>query len=292
MAKNHMPAAHFGARPLNVRADVARPQDFERWRPEIRARAGESDGGAMVIDVLGLIGETWDGTGITDQKVGALLRAAGSRDVIVNINSPGGDLFAGIAIYDLLRLHAGVVTVRVVGLAASAASIIAMAGDNVQIGRTAFLMIHNAWTIAAADRHGFRGVADQLEVFDEALADLYSIRSSIPAAEIAEMMDRDTYISGRTAIEKGFADELLPGDLIEASTNARAEIEAIKASTEFAFLARKQGYTRSQAIDLRNRLTAKPSAGDDGMPSAARSLTELMGAVNSRLANMENSHGL
>lgn len=281
MAKNHMPVAHFGARPIGLRADVARPEDFERWRPEIRARAGDADSGAMVIDVLGLIGETWDGTGVTDQKVGALLRAAGSRDVIVNINSPGGDMFAGIAIYDLLRLHPGDVTVRVVGLAASAASIIAMAGDTVQIGRTAFLMIHNAWTIAAADQHGFRSVADQLAVFDEALADLYSIRSSIPAPEIAVMMNADTYISGRNAIEKGFADELLPGELIEATTNARAEIEGIKADAEFAFMARKQGYTRSQGRDLKNRLTAKPSAGDDGMPGAAKALAALSGSFRS-----------
>lgn len=292
MAKNHMPAAHFGARPIDLRADVARPEDFNRWRPEIRARSSESDGGAMVIDILSLIGETWDGTGVTDQKVGALLRAAGSRDVIVNINSPGGDLFAGIAIYDLLRLHPGDVTVRVVGVAASAASIIAMAGDRVQIGRSAFLMIHNAWTIAAADQHGFRSVADQLAVFDEALADLYSIRSSIPAAEIAEMMNRDTYISGRNAVERGFADELLPGDLIEANPNARAAIEGVKADAEFAFMARKQGYTRSQMRDLKNRVSAKPSAGDDGMPGAAESLTALMGSVASTLANMENSNGL
>lgn len=292
MAKNHMPVAHFGARPIDLRADVARPEDFERWRPEIRARGGAGDSSAMVIDILGLIGETWDGTGVTDQKVGALLRAAGDRDVIVNINSPGGDLFAGIAIYDLFRLHPGDVTVRVVGLAASAASIIAMSGDTVQIGRTAFLMIHNAWTIAAADQHGFRSVADQLAVFDEALADLYSIRSSIPAAEIAAMMNADTYISGRNAIERGFADELLPGDLIETTTNARAEIDGVKATAQFDFVARRSGMTRSQARDLKNRLTAKPRAGDDGMPGAAESLTALMGSVKSTLANMENSNGL
>lgn len=275
MPKNHMPVAHFGVRPEGVRADVARPQDFDKWRPEIRARAGDGDGNALVIDVLGLIGETWDGTGVSDQKVGALLRGASDRDVIVNINSPGGDMFAGIAIYDLLRLHPGEVTVRVVGLAASAASIIAMAGDRVQIGRTAFLMIHNAWTIAAEDQHGFRSVADQLAVFDEALADLYSIRSSIPAADIALMMNSDTYISGRNAIERGFADELLPGDLIETVPNARAEIEGVKASAELAFIARKAGYTRSQERDLKNRLSAKPSAGDDGMPRAADSLNAL-----------------
>lgn len=163
-----------------------------------------------------------------------------------------------------------------------------MAGDRVQIGRSAFLMIHNAWTIAAADQHGFRGVADQLAVFDEALADLYSVRSSIPAAEIAVMMNRDTYISGKTAIENGFADELLPADMIEASAPGNSDGASVKASAEAAFMARKAGYSRSEWIDLRNRLTAKPSAGDDGMPRAAESLTALMGSVTSFLGNKEN----
>lgn len=69
-------------------------------------------------------------------------------DVTVNINSPGGDMFEGLAIYNLLREYQGKVTVKVLGIAASAASVIAMAGDDIQIGRGAFLMIHNCWVVA------------------------------------------------------------------------------------------------------------------------------------------------
>lgn len=286
MAKNHMPVAHFGARPVDVRADVVRDEALARWRPEVQARAAVSES-AFVIDVLGLIGETWDDTGTTDAKIGALLRSAGEREVVVNINSPGGDLFDGISIYNLLRQHKGDVTVRVVGIAASSASIIALAGDRIEIARSGFLMIHNAWTIAAADKHGFRGVASQLEVFDEAIADLYALRSRLDVGQIAKMMDAETYLSGRDAIEKGFADELLAADAIEVSARAKADAPTAKAAVEFSVMAKRSGYSRSKAIDLRNRLTSKPSAADDDMPSAVESLAALHGSVKSLLGNKE-----
>lgn len=292
MPKNHMPVAHFGVRPDDVRADVARPEDFARWRPEISVKAFSDQSNAVVIDILGLIGETWDDTGVTDQKVASLLRSAGDRDVFVNINSPGGDLFDGVSIYNMLRLHKGDVTVRVVGIAASAASIIAMAGDRIEIARSAFLMIHNAWTIGGGDQHGFRGIADQLAVFDETLADLYSVRSSIPAAEIGLMMNKDTYFSGRAAIEKGFADALLPMDQIETSPKAMAQASSVKAKAEFRFMARKAGYSRSSAIELQNRITGTPRAADDDTPRAVDAMAAFNEAVKSTLAQMESPNGL
>lgn len=287
MAKNHMPVAHFGVRPDDVRADCAPPKALEKWQPELRARAEAETSGPFVLDVMDVIGDTWDGYGVTARKVGALLRNLGDRDVFVNINSPGGDVFEGLAIYNLLRGHAGDVTVRIVGLAASAASVIAMGGDRIEIARAGFLMIHNTWVYAVGDRHDLGTVAGQLGAFDEVMADLYAQRSKIDASEISQMMDRETWISGRAAIEQGFADELLASDQIEASSSALAKAPETKANVEYAFMARKAGYTRSQAIDLRNRISAKPGAGDEGMPSAAKSLTSFNDLVKSTLANME-----
>ncbi|RDW14466.1 peptidase [Paracoccus thiocyanatus] len=275
-------------RPDDVRAECAPPKAFEKWQPELRAKAeaaGDASG-PFVIDVMDVIGESWDGYGITGRRVGALLRSAGDRDVVVNINSPGGDVFEGLAIYNMLRGHKGDVTVRIVGLAASAASVIAMAGDKVEIARAGFLMIHNTWVFAIGDRHDLSTVAGQLAAFDEVMAELYALRAKADAKEIGAMMDRETWISGRAAIDQGFADALLDADQIEASDQAKAK--DAKAVTEFAFMARKAGYSRSQANALRNRLTSKPGAADDDMPSAVETMANLTGWAKSLSAKMEN----
>lgn len=284
MAKNHMPVAHFGVRPDDVRADCAPPDAIDRWRPELRARAEASAGDApLVIDVMDVIGDTWDGYGITARKVGALLRNAGDREVVVNINSPGGDVFEGLAIYNLLRGHAGDVTVRIVGLAASAASVIAMGGDRIEIARAGFLMIHNTWVFAVGDRHDLTTVAGQLGAFDEVLADLYAVRTGIDAAEIGQMMDRETWVSGRAAVERKFADQLLAADQVEADPQARAEAPRLKNLAKADAALARGGMARSERRSLIKDLTSTPSAADDGMPSAAKSLAALMGSVESFL---------
>ncbi len=130
------------------------------------------------------------------------------------INSPGGDVFDGIAIFNDLVRHSARVEVEVTGLAASAASLIAMAGDSITIADNAFLMIHNAWTLAVGDRHQMRDTADVLEQIDAALADTYAARTGMDRAEVVTMMDDETWMSGKDAREKGFADAV--GDALEA----------------------------------------------------------------------------
>lgn len=292
MAKNHMPTAHFGVRPADVRADCAPPKALDKWQPEIRALAAPGDDGPFVIDVMDVIGETWDGYGITSRKLGALLRAAGEREVIVNINSPGGDVFEGLAIYNMLRGHKGDVTVRVIGLAASAASVIAMAGDRIEIARAGFLMIHNTWVFAVGDRNDLNTVAGQLSAFDEVMAELYALRSTVDAAEIAQMMDRETWISGRAAIEQGFADELLAADAITVNETARAEAPRVKNLAKMDAAMARGGLPRSERRTLIKEMTSTPSAADDDTPCAVESMAALTGWAKSTLAKMENSHGL
>lgn len=290
MAKNHMPVAHFGVRPDEVRADCAPPKALERWQPELRARAETSESGPFVIDVMDVIGESWDGYGVTARRVGALLRSAGDREIVVNINSPGGDVFEGLAIYNMLRGHKGDVTVRIVGLAASAASVIAMAGDRVEIARAGFLMIHNTWVFAIGDRHALNTVAGQLGAFDEVMAELYALRTNIDASEIGQMMDRETWISGRAAIDQGFADDLLTADQIEADPKARAEAPRVKSLAKMDAAMARGGLARSERRGLIKEMTATPSAGEDGMPSAAKSLISFNELVKSTIANMENGN--
>jgi ATP-dependent protease ClpP protease subunit len=295
MAKNHMPVAHFGVRPDQVRADCAPPKALDKWQPELHARALADAGGddlPLVVDVMDVIGESWDGYGVTARRVGALLRQAPDRAVVVNINSPGGDVFEGLAIYNLLRGHKGDVTVRVVGLAASAASIIAMAGDRVEIARAGFLMIHNTWVFAVGDRNDLTSVAGQLAAFDEVMADLYAVRSGIDAAEIGKMMDRETWISGRAAIDQGFADELLAADAIEINETARAEAPRVKNIAKIDAAMARGGMPRSERRQMIKGMTSMPGAADDDMPRAVDAMAALMGSAKKTLAQMENDHGL
>ncbi len=197
------------------------PGALARWNGALRVQAAQS---GTVIDILDIIGEDWwTGDGVTAKSVSAALKSAG--DVTVNINSPGGDVFEGIAIYNLLQMHAGRVAVNVLGMAASAASVIAMAGDTISVGTASFLMIHNTWMLAAGDRHDFSDAAAFLEPFDAALADVYAARSGQKSGDIAAMMDNETWMSGSDAIAKGFAETLLASDQVDEDPAARASRE-------------------------------------------------------------------
>ena len=124
------------------------PEAVERWSP----MAAISDD-SSTISIFDPIGERFDGQGVTAKRISAALRAIGQKEIVVQVNSPGGSFFEGFAIYNLLRNHNAKVTVQVMGLAASAASVIAMAGDEIQMGEGSFVMIHNAAVIAIGNRH-------------------------------------------------------------------------------------------------------------------------------------------
>ncbi|NHO64630.1 Clp protease ClpP [Aestuariicella hydrocarbonica] len=219
------------------------PKAFEQWNPDIRAAStGTND-----IGIYDVIGEDFWGEGVTAKRISAALRSIGSdQPVTVNINSPGGDLFEGLAIYNLLRQHQGEVTVRIVGIAASAASVIAMAGTRVEIARAGFLMIHNAWVCACGNQNDFREIADYLAPFDSSMADIYSARTGLPATEIAELMNAESYIGGTDAIADGFADDYLPADVITEAQARGGHIAARKMDIALA----KAGVPRSERRKL------------------------------------------
>jgi ATP-dependent protease ClpP protease subunit len=184
---------------------------MERWNGGIKAAASTEN----TITIFDVIGADFWGEGVTANRISGALYSLDGEDVTVNINSPGGDMFEGLAIYNLLRQYSGKVTVKVLGLAASAASIIAMAGDEVQVGRGAFLMIHNCWVAVMGNRNDLIQTAQDMAPFDQAMADIYAARSGQSGDDIAAMMDNETYISGSDAVDKGFADRLLPADEVQ-----------------------------------------------------------------------------
>lgn len=240
-----------------------------RWNPAVQAADANVDNNINVLEPIGY--DPWTGGGVTARRISAALKSIGSKnDVNLTINSPGGDMFEGLAIYNLLREHEGEVNVRVVGLAASAASVIAMGGDNVQIARAGFFMVHNAWVVAAGNRNDLREYADMLEPFDSAMASIYSARTGSKQDEMAKLMDKETWIGGQQAVDQGFADDLLSSDQVaegdDTSKNARSALYKLDAA-----LARA-GVPRSERKELlREYAKGMPSADldENGMPRAA-----------------------
>lgn len=263
-------------RPAHVAAFDPDPAAIERWNAGLRAAEGDD----ASISILDVIGDDFDG-GVTVRRVAAALRSIGSREVTVNINSPGGDFFEGVAIYNALRAHPHKVTVRVLGVAASAASLIAMAGDHVEIGKAGFLMIHNAWAVAIGNRHDFREAADTLEPFDGAMAAVYAERSGASAEQVAEWMDAEKWFNGEQAVEAGLADALLPADAVEEGSPVAAKLNATRRADA---LLGKAGLSRSERRSLLGELKggthdaaadATHDAGDDWAANA-RALMETL----------------
>ena len=261
MTVKSLPAAPEG-RPFARENRDLPSSAMERWNGGIKAAKSDENS----ISVFDVIGADWYGDGVTASRIAAALRSIGGADVTVNINSPGGDMFEGLAIYNLLREYEGKVTVKVLGLAASAASIIAMAGDEVQIGRGAFLMIHNCWVYAMGHRHDLQQIAADMVPFDKAMNDIYGARTGLDAATIDAMMNAETYIGGSDAVEKGFADRLLAADEISDGDDSPAaalrKLDAMLAKTDAP---------RSERRKLLKALTGgKPGAAatHEGMPGA------------------------
>lgn len=252
MPKHNLPVAPEGRPCASVSSNIL-PRAFDRWNPAIRAESAEDDRTISILDVIGY--DWWTGEGVTAKRIAGALRNLGPGPVTVNINSPGGDMFEGLAIYNLLRGHDGEVTVKVLGLAASAASIIAMAGDTVQIARAGFLMIHNCWVMAIGNRHDLREVADTLEPFDAAMADIYTARTGLSIEEVQKQMDGETWINGSSAVDQGFADELLPSDQVKQGGEKKASaVRRLEAAL------RSSGMPKSEAMKLISEF--KSSAGD------------------------------
>ncbi len=152
---------------------------------------------------------TWWGDEITPKQFKEDLDALGDIDVLnVFINSPGGDVFAAQAIHFMLKRHKAEVNVYVDGLAASGASLVAMAGDTVIMPEGAMMMIHNPWTFAAGDARDFRKLADDLDKVRDSMVVAYESRSALTKEEIIELLDVETWLSAEDCKEYGFCDEI------------------------------------------------------------------------------------
>lgn len=176
----------------------------------------EGDGPARV-NLYGEVG--WE---ITARGVAQALAPLAERDLDVRLNSYGGDVFDGIAAFNMLAGHDGDVRITVEGVAASAASVIAMAGDELVLGEGAFLMVHNPWGLTVGDHRAHEEQAGVLAQVRDAIAGIYAKRSGAKEADVLAMMAAETWLDGPAAVEAGFADETLSAEAHAPKADARA----------------------------------------------------------------------
>lgn len=178
---------------------------FWNWKNQ----ADESGTETRVLELYGTIAEeSWFDDDVTPAMFKEEL-FAGDGPVTIWINSPGGDCIAASQIYTMLMDYRGDVTVKIDGIAASAASVVAMAGTKVLMAPTAMLMIHNPATVAFGDHAEMEKAIDMLSEVKESIINAYEIRTGLPRKQLAHMMDDTTWMNAGKAIELGFADDVL-----------------------------------------------------------------------------------
>jgi len=286
MSLRKLPEARTFPRPQNYQWDA--PSDvLAKWAEHPLAAAPSANGADTdtTISLFDVIGEDgWTGGGVTAKRISAALRSIGSQDITVRINSPGGDMFEGIAIYNLLRAHPAKVTVEVLGWAASAASIIAMAGDDIRMGLGSFMMVHNAWGMVIGNRHDMREAAILFDQFDAALADIYQARTGMERADIEQLMDAETFMTAAQAVEHGFAD-VVDDAQIHAETNASAQVRPeIHAKRRIDAALAQQGISRTERRKMFCQIAGMHDAADTATHDAgfhAAALQRLIDTIRS-----------
>ena len=163
------------------------------------------------------IGDGWFG-GVSSKQFASDLRSFGDvKDITVRIDSAGGNVFVGHVMYNLLREHDATITVKIDGMAASIASVIAMAGDDIEISENAVMMVHNPWGVAIGESEDIRKEADRLVAIRSSIVSAYVGRTKQEEAKISEFMNAETWLSADQAVELGFADRLNQETLLAAS---------------------------------------------------------------------------
>jgi len=197
---------------------------FWNW---VRNEEPDSFGSDRTLYLDGEISdETWFGDEVTPKLFKDEL-SAGDGNITLWINSPGGDVFAAAQIYNMLMDYPHEVTVKIDALAASAASVIAMAGTKVCMSPVAMLMIHNPATIAIGDTEEMQKAIDMLNEVKESIMNAYEIKSGLSRAKISKLMDAETWMNAKEARKLGFADEILFAEGNEPLPDDETDVEML-----------------------------------------------------------------
>ena len=248
-----LPEINALERPKGYTWDV--PSDIlARWVDTPQAAADEGST-VNIYDMIGL--DPYTGGGFTAKRMSGILRSVGQSDITVKINSPGGDVFEGFAIYNELRQHKAKVTVQVMGIAASAAAYIAMAGDEINIGLGAFMMVHNSWGMVVGNKNDLQASIGILTQIDSAQVDIFEARTGLSRDKIIAYMDAETLFSANDAVKAGFADAVFDAPV---NDGAKAlDFPRISAWRKMDALMAQAGASRVE----RRRLRHEVAGGED-----------------------------
>ena len=225
---------------------------------------------ARTLHLNGTIAEeSWFDDDVTPQLFKDEL-FSGDGDVTVWINSPGGDCVAAAQIYNMLKDYNGNVTIKIDGIAASAASVIAMAGTKVLMAPTALMMIHNPATVAFGDHEDMQKAIDMLTEVKESIINAYEIKTNMSRAKLSHLMDSETWMNANKAIELGFADDIL--------TDEKAEVDV----PAYAFSGKEVTNRLYNKIAAKSKPTPKTeiTTAEVPNPTTGRSYDELMERLN------------
>jgi len=201
--------------------------------PHNFAAVHDEEKGESTLTIYGIIGDSWWNESTSASDIDKAIAQAGSNNLIIHLNSPGGDAFDGIAIYNRLMNHKSKhnakVTIHVDGWACSAASVIAMAADDLIMGVGAMLMIHEASNIVWGTKTNMRKEADLLEKLEDGVIDAYMTKANVTREEIREKVDAETWFSAQEALEIGFATSTATTvDGNEEITQLKAQMQALQ----------------------------------------------------------------
>lgn len=238
-----------------------------QWDNTITAAKSED----AVISILAPIyeGNAEDGVFSAAQIIAAIA-AANKKPLTLNINSPGGSYFEGVTIFNLLRDYPNRITVNVLGEAASAASVVAMAGDRIRMHPGALMMIHSASGLAIGNKQDMRELATVLDKIDNTVADLYAARTGKSRDKILEMMEAETWMTPEECVTNGFADEVVKDQKPSKSAKATATAPAAI------------GNQRATVL-----MQAKTSPGATGLSANLKGA--IMQTTNERIQALENT---
>ena len=235
---------------------------FWKWKNQVN---NEDERAERILFLNGTISESsWLDDDLTPQMFKDELNS-GDGDITVWINSPGGDCVAAAQIYNMLMEYPGNVTVKIDGIAASAASVIAMAGTKVMMSPVSMLMIHNPMTMAFGNTAEMQKAIDMLGEVKESIINAYELKTSLSRAKLSRLMDAETWMNANKAVELGFADAIL---------ERSAEPENVSETADATSLS-KAAVTNSlmEKLSARCRIEPKPT-------NTERSVADLMERLN------------
>ena len=243
-----------------------KPQAKKFWKWK-----NQEDGEQNVERVLELYGtiadESWFEDDITPKEFHDEL-FSGTGDITVWINSPGGDCVAASQIYTMLMDYKGKVTVKIDGVAASAASVIAMAGTTVLMSPTALMMIHNPMTAAFGDHEDMQKAIEMLEEVKESIINAYALKTNLTRAKLSHLMDSETWMNANKAIELGFADDVLKDEKLTVDVPA------------YAFSGKAAETALMNKLVAKAAVKSEPPAEPEPEPEHGRSVDDLMERLN------------